>query len=332
MAICGMSVTLSQTRSQFGSRRSRRPIPLTNATMTSMIKTDTATFPNVLKHVVDKFPSARHRAVARKVAEGIVSSTSPEAIWMDIQTSAARMAVKEPCLSPLLKKLVLRQPSLIDALAAVLAHQMRSRELSESSLCKLMRAVFRAQSWMIEALARDCAAVKSRDPACPDYLHVLLNLKGFHALQVHRLAHELWQQDRRELAFHIANAASRVYSIDIHPAARIGTGVMLDHGTGIVIGETTVVEDNVSLLQNVTLGGTGKETGDRHPKVRSGVMIGAGAKILGNIEIGAMSKVAAGSVVLHPVPPNCTVAGVPARIVRQAPARSAPSFEMDQSV
>lgn len=242
------------------------------------------------------------------------------------------MAAKEPFLAPLLKRLIFRQASLLDALIAVLAHQMKCKELSESILYKLMRSVFRSDPTMLDALAADISAVKERDPACPNYLHVLLNLKGFHALQVYRLAHLLYLQDRKELAFHIANTASRIYSIDIHPAARIGIGVMLDHGTGIVIGETSVVEDNVSLLQEVTLGGTGKETGDRHPKVRSGVMIGAGAKILGNIEIGTMSKVAAGSVVLHPVPPYSTVAGVPAKVVRQAPVSNFPSFEMDQSV
>jgi serine O-acetyltransferase len=303
-----------------------------------MIKTDTATFPNVLRHVVDKLPSSKRQKHAKdwhageEEEAGVTSHSAPDAIWAEISASAARMALKEPYLSPLLRRLVLRQSSLLDSLIAVLAHQMRSKELSEALLCKLMRAVFRSEESMVEWLAKDFAAVKGRDPACPDYLHVLLNLKGFHALQVHRLSHQLWKQDRKELAFHIANTASRVYSIDIHPAARIGSGVMLDHGTGIVIGETTVIEDNVSLLQNVTLGGTGKQTGDRHPKVRSGVMIGAGSKILGNIEIGSMSKVAAGSVVLHPVPPNCTVAGVPARVVRQAAGKSAPSFEMDQSV
>jgi serine O-acetyltransferase len=137
---------------------------------------------------------------------------------------------------------------------------------------------------------------------------------------------------RKELAFVLANAASRTFAVDIHPAAVIGSGVMLDHGTGIVIGETAVVEDDVSILQNVTLGGTGKECGDRHPKIRSGVLLGAGAKILGNIEIGAMSKVAAGSVVLKPVPPHCTVAGVPARIVRHHSVNAAPALEMQQTI
>lgn len=321
-----------------------RPGRLNNqhALKTAMIKTNTISFPSLLKHVGAKLPAREGNRHAPPLSDWTHAGADaavkprhanlPDAVWSELRACAAAMSLKEPFLSPMLRRLVLRQPSLPDALIAVLAHQMHSKELSESLLCKLMRSLFRSDATIAESLAADLAAVKERDPACPDYLHVLLNLKGFHALQVHRLCHLLWNHDRKELAFHIANAASRIYSIDIHPAARIGSGVMLDHGTGIVIGETTVIEDNVSILQEVTLGGTGKESGDRHPKVRRGVMIGAGAKILGNIEIGAMSKVAAGSVVLHSVPPYSTVAGVPARVVRQAPVDTFPSFEMDQSV
>ncbi|MGN6389749.1 MAG: serine O-acetyltransferase, partial [Burkholderiaceae bacterium] len=253
-------------------------------------------------------------------------------IWGMVQESAAAIARAEPLLLPHVTRMVLTQPSLVDALAAMLAHRLASTDMPEPMLVGLIRELFADDAGMGQAVAADFEAVKSRDPACPDYLHVLLNMKGFHALQTHRLAHALWQRERKPLAFFLANLASRVLSIDIHPAARIGSGVMFDHGTGIVIGETTVVEDNVSLLQSVTLGGTGKEHGDRHPKVRTGVMVGAGAKILGNIEIGAMSKVAAGSVVLHPVPPYCTVAGVPARVVRRMPGHQFPSHEMDQTV
>ncbi|MGE5648654.1 MAG: serine O-acetyltransferase [Bacillota bacterium] len=252
-------------------------------------------------------------------------------LWPGIRAAAEEICSREPLLQLRMQQQVLRHDGLAPALAAVLAQRLACGDLPEPQLFALLRQLFEQEETALQQAAADLAAVKERDPACPDHLHVLLNLKGFHALQTYRATHALWREGRSELAFALANRASLVFAVDIHPAARIGAGVMLDHGTGIVIGETTVIEDNVSLLQNVTLGGTGKEHGDRHPKIRSGVMIGAGAKILGNIEIGTMSKVAAGSVVLKPVPPHCTVAGVPARVVRQH-LDSCPSTEMDQTI
>ena len=166
------------------------------------------------------------------------------------------------------------------------------------------------------AATRDLVAIEIHDPACLSTLHAFLNYKGFLAVQAHRIANRLWKNGRRQLAASISNRVSVVLGPDIHPAARLGAGIMLDHGSGIVIGETAVVEDDVSILQNVTLGGTGKTDGDRHPKIRRGVMIGAGANVIGNIEVGERSKIAAGSVVLKDVPPGCTVAGIPAQIVR----------------
>jgi serine O-acetyltransferase len=157
----------------------------------------------------------------------------------------------------------------------------------------------------------------------------LIFFKGFQALQVHRVAHWHWNHNGRFLATYLQNRVSEIYGVDIHPAARIGAGILMDHATGIVVGETSVIEDNVSILHEVTLGGTGKQSGDRHPKVRQGVLIGAGAKILGNVEIGEGSKIGAGSVVLDSVPPHCTVAGVPARIVARR-TTSIPAMEMDQ--
>lgn len=262
----------------------------------------------------------------------IAVANSPLDIWSDIFDAADAMAKREPLLATHLQRIVLTQASLAGAVAAVLAHRLHGSDLPETVLKELCEAEFDNEESIVRSIAADLFAVRQRDPACASYLHVLLNLKGFQALQTHRLSHLFWNRGRSELAFFLANKASLIFAIDIHPAARIGRGVMLDHGAGIVIGETAVVEDNVSLLQEVTLGGTGKENGDRHPKVRSGVMIGAGAKILGNIEIGMMSKVAAGSVVLRDVPAYCTVAGVPARIVRQVASTSFPSLEMDQSV
>src|SRR5690606_7712384 len=167
------------------------------------------------------------------------------------------------------------------------------------------------------------------DPACLRFMEAVLYFKGFHALQTHRLAHWLLNRGRRDFALYLQSRSSAVFQTDINPAAKIGRGIFLDHATGLVVGETAVVEDNVSILQDVTLGGTGKEMGDRHPKIRHGVLIGAGAKILGNIEIGHCTKVAAGSVVVKPVPPNKTVAGVPARIIGEAGCEE-PSRAMDQ--
>jgi serine O-acetyltransferase len=180
------------------------------------------------------------------------------------------------------------------------------------------------------AARADLAAVCDRDPACASPVEALLFFKGYHAIQAYRLAHALLNKGRRPFALHLQNRMALTFGADINPAARLGRGLMIDHGTGVVIGETAVVEDGVSILQGVTLGGTGKEAGDRHPKIREGVMIGAGASILGNIEIGARAKIGAGSVVLSDVPPGCTAAGVPARIVGRC-ASMEPARDMDQS-
>jgi serine O-acetyltransferase len=179
------------------------------------------------------------------------------------------------------------------------------------------------------AARADIIAVYDRDPACHRFIEPLFYFKGFQALQAYRMAHRLWHLGRKDFAYHLQSICSAVFSIDIHPAARIGRAIMIDHAHSIVIGETAVVEDEVSMLHSVTLGGTGKEHGDRHPKVRRGVLIGAGAKILGNIEIGQCARIAAGSVVLKPVPPNTTVAGVPARVIGEAGCPE-PSRSMDQ--
>ena len=268
--------------------------------------------------------------VARPPAE--VSDPAPDAsVWQLLEHEARRLATEEPLLRRRLHHL-LEAETPQAMLAGVLSRRLADDELPAHDLRALMLDVLHEAPGLLAHAARDLRAVKQRDPACPSLLHVLLNLKGFQALQAHRVAHRLWQQERRELAHAIAGQVAAMLSIDIHPAARIGSAVMLDHASGIVIGETAVVEDEVSILQGVTLGGTGKEHGDRHPKVRRGVMIGAGAKILGNIEIGAMSKVAAGSVVLQPVPPRCTVAGVPARVVRRHGEGHVPAEEMDQGL
>jgi serine O-acetyltransferase len=179
-----------------------------------------------------------------------------------------------------------------------------------------------------QSIRADIRAIRDRDPAAKRFSEPFLYFKGFHALQTHRVAHWLWLEGRHALALFLQNRTSEVFAVDIHPAARIGNGILMDHATGVVVGETAVIEDNVSILHEVTLGGTGKAEGDRHPKVRHGVLIGAGAKILGNVEVGRGAKVGAGSVVLEDVPPHCTVAGVPAKIIG-TPDVDEPALEMD---
>lgn len=252
--------------------------------------------------------------------------------WIALVTEADALIESEPALAELVRSYFPKEGTFADALAHLLADSLQAPSVGKDVLQTLFCDVLAADNGIAEAALLDLQAIRSRDPSCPSYLHAFLNLKGFRALQAHRIAHHLWSVDRDEMAVWLANRVSVVVGADIHPAANIGEGVMFDHGTGVVIGETAVVEDNVSILQNVTLGGTGKVGGDRHPKVRFGVMIGAGAKIIGNIEIGANSKVAAGSVVLKDVPPNCTVAGIPAQIVRIHNAQVPPADTMDQSL
>ena len=198
------------------------------------------------------------------------------------------------------------------------------------ALKEIIEEAYRADPQIILSAACDIDAVRTRDPAVDKWTTPLLYLKGFHALQSYRVTHYLWKQGRKALAVYLQNEISVAFDVDIHPAAKIGHGIMFDHATGIVVGETSVIENNVSILQGVTLGGTGKECGDRHPKIHEGVMIGAGAKILGNIEVGKYAKIGANSVVLQPVPDYATAAGVPARIIGKD-KDAKPAFEMDQN-
>lgn len=257
--------------------------------------------------------------------------TEKDALWQHIRSEAKEFAGQEPLLGSYFHSTILNHDTFEQALSFMLADKLNSpglpamliREVIESALCNC--------SELINAVAADILAVKERDPACCCYSTPFLYFKGFHALQSYRVAHCLWQQDRRALAYFIQNQMSAIFQVDIHPAAKIGKGVFFDHATGIVIGETAVVENNVTILQSVTLGGTGKDSGDRHPKIREGVLISTGAKVLGNIEIGEGAKIGAGSVVLQSVPPHVTVAGVPARIVGK-PRTEKPALEPDQSL
>lgn len=244
-----------------------------------------------------------------------VPAAKMDGLWKTICAEAASLAAKEPLLAEFLDAAVLRHDRFEDALAAHLANKLAGHALDGGDLRRLIGQALAADAAIAEAASADIEAVCERDPACKSYSTPFLFFKGYQAIQCYRVAHWLWTQRREALALMLQNRISEVFAVDIHPAARIGKGILLDHGTGFVVGETAVIDDHVSILQEVTLGGTGKEQGDRHPKIRRGVLISAGAKILGNIVVGEGAKVGAGSVVLKDVPPHCTVVGVPARVV-----------------
>jgi serine O-acetyltransferase len=242
----------------------------------------------------------------------MIQSVDP--IWAALRAEAEAAIAAEPALGGFSHRL---------------AQRLNHSDVDAGVINSLFQAVLTAEPEIGNTFRADLAAVFDRDPACGRYLEPLLYFKGFHALVTHRFAHALWKSNRRDFALYLQSQSSRIFGIDIHPAAKFGAGIMIDHGTGIVIGETATVGDNVSILQNVTLGGNGKETGDRHPKIGNNVLLAAGAKVLGNIRVGNCSRVAAGSVVLAEVPDNTTVAGVPARVVGPAGCPE-PARTMDQ--
>lgn len=250
-------------------------------------------------------------------------------IWQDIRQEAQELVNCEPMLASFFHATILKHHNLGDALSYILANKLSNAIMPAIALKEIIEEAYAADPYIIHSAACDIDAVRTRDPAVDKWSTPLLYLKGYHALQSYRVTHYLWQQGRQALAIYLQNEVSVAFDVDIHPAARIGCGIMLDHATGIVVGETSVIENDVSILQGVTLGGTGKEHGDRHPKIREGVMIGAGAKILGNIEIGRYSKIGANSVVLQAVPEYATAAGVPARIIGHSESQK-PAFEMNQ--
>jgi|TARA_B100002003_G_scaffold251855_1_gene298172 serine O-acetyltransferase len=253
---------------------------------------------------------------------------SKDTIWESILNETREDLENEPLLASFLHATVLKHNSLEEGLAINLAHKLDSPTLSEMYLREIIDEALSSSPSICEAIRADLQAIYERDPACERYSIPLLYFKGFHAIQSYRVAHWLFGQGRTALAFFLQNRISEVFAVDIHPAAVIGSGIMVDHATSLVIGETAVIEDNVSMLHEVTLGGTGKDSGDRHPKVRTGVLIGAGAKLLGNVEIGEGAKIAAGSVVLDDVPPHATVAGVPAEVVGTCRDKL-PALDMD---
>ncbi|MBB3062654.1 serine O-acetyltransferase [Microbulbifer rhizosphaerae] len=250
-------------------------------------------------------------------------------IWREIRGGVAQQVEREPMLASFLHATILNHDTLESALSFHLANKLDSPVAPALLIREVIDEALAADAGIGRAARADLAAVHQRDSACSALYEPFLYFKGFHALQAHRVAHWLWLQKRRSLALFLQHRISVVFSVDIHPAAELGQGILLDHATGIVIGETAVVEDNVSIMQSVTLGGTGKESGDRHPKVRRGVLIGAGSKVLGNIEIGQCAQVASGSVVLKSIPAQKLVAGVPARVIGDASCAQ-PALSMDQ--
>jgi len=252
-----------------------------------------------------------------------------DTLWQRLRSEAQEAFRKAPMLAPLFLDSIINQPSFEAAVFHRVASRLKNDVVSQAMIIDAFNRALTNDPSISQSLRADIAAVMERDPACSRFIEPFLYFKGFHAIQTHRLAYWLWQNDEIDFALYLQSRSSDVFQADIHPASKFGKGIFLDHATGLVVGETAVVDDDVSILQNVTLGGTGKESGDRHPKIRKGVVIGAGAKILGNIEIGERSMIAAGSVVLREVPPYSTVAGIPAKIVRSQSPQT-PTRRMDQ--
>ncbi|WP_375459746.1 serine O-acetyltransferase [uncultured Enterovirga sp.] len=267
------------------------------------------------------------QTLTRRDSDSLAGIIDP--VWSRLREDAEAVIRAEPALATFIVTTILNH----DSLEAAVIHRVASRlghpALSSELIAQIYSELNLRDGSFGEAFRADILAVADRDPACSRLIEPVLYFKGFHAIQTHRLAHALWTEGRRDVSLYLQSRASEVFQTDIHPAARLGRGLFLDHATGLVVGSTAVIEDDVSMLQGVTLGGTGKELGDRHPKIRRGVLIGAGAKILGNIEVGQCARVAAGSVVLQAVPRNTTVAGVPARVVGTAGCAE-PARSMDQ--
>ena len=262
-------------------------------------------------------------------SHNVVDFERGDPIFLRMRTEAEEAISREPDMTAFMLTHVLNHDTLERSIVHRVAARLHHPDVPATMIEHTFQEQIARDPGIGEAFRADVMAVFDRDPACTRLVEPLLFFKGFHAIQTHRLAHGLWKSGRKDFALYLQSRSSAVFGTDIHPAARIGKGIFLDHATGLVVGSTTVIEDDVSMLQDVTLGGTGKEVGDRHPKIRHGVLLSAGAKVLGNIEVGHCSRVAAGSVVLQAVPHNKTVAGVPARVVGEAGCAE-PARSMDQ--
>jgi len=254
-----------------------------------------------------------------------------ENVWRALLSEAEKVIASEPRLASLIGDIFTSRESLACSVAARLSRKLAREDMTRDELLPLLQEILIDHPELVSSMASDLIAINERDPACHSLMQPLLYYKGFLAIATYRLSHQMWENSRHDLAYYFQSLASEVFGVDIHPAARLGCGIFLDHATSVVIGETSIVEDNVSILHEVTLGGTGKTSGNRHPIVRSGVMIGAGSKILGPVEIGRGAKIGAGSVVLNDVAPHKTVAGVPAIVVGTSPSEN-PAEAMDQSL
>jgi serine O-acetyltransferase len=273
---------------------------------------------------------AREDQMSQQRLEIVDPAIAPP-VWAALRNEAEAAAQKESALASLLAAVILNHKSLGGALSYQLARKLGDQELRAMSIREIAEDAYESQPELVAMAEADLKAVFERDPACKGYVQPFLFFKGFLSLQTQRVAHRLWADGRDTLALYLQSRMSELFQVDIHPATRIGRGVFIDHGTGIVIGETAVIGDDVSMLQGVTLGGTGAERGDRHPKIGKGVLLGAGAKVLGNIKIGDYAKIASGSVVLKEVPAGCTAAGVPARLVN-CPTCDEPARSMDHTL
>lgn len=252
-------------------------------------------------------------------------------LWTTIKREISDLVMQEPQMGTFYSRRILQHDSLSTALSDLLANKLMTVDIPYTAVKSVFDEAYLRDPTILQQTENDLLATRQRDPAVRYYSTALLYFKGFQALQSWRVAHWLWQQERHGLALWLQSQISEVFTVDIHPAARIGSGILVDHATGIVIGETCVLEDNISIMQGVTLGGTGKETGDRHPKIKCGVLLGTGAIVIGNVTIGMGAKVAAGSVVLKDVEAHTTVAGVPAVRVGK-PSADQPALDMDQDI
>lgn len=286
---------------------------------------------NPQNNLTGKAETSGVRDEATETAEIQAAIEAGDPVWTQLKIEGEAAVRREPVLSELFRSCLLDRANLEEALSYRLPRKLGHHAVSEHYLQRVFMEAFESDQRIGYAIRQDLKAVRTRDPACNDYLSPFFYFKGFLALSAYRVGHYLYRNNRHDLAYYLQSLISQVFQVDIHPAATIKCGILIDHATSIVIGETAVVENNVSLLHEVTLGGTGKERGDRHPKVRQGVLIGAGAKILGNVEIGEGAKVGAGSVVLQDVPPHTTVAGVPAKVVGKA-VEPSPALQMDHRI